>query len=87
MRKFVFFLFFLPLVAFAKSPSFGPDVGQILGGDEGEACQIMLCLSDPAGQDLEECEEPLKEWEKTRPEERPRKLEKCPMVTGGLGGD
>ncbi|MBF6615627.1 MAG: hypothetical protein ITG07_02765 [Candidimonas sp.] len=87
MRTFVILLCCVPVLAFAKAPSFGPDVSQFLGGEEGEACQIIMCLSDPAGQDLEECEEPLREWETTRPEERPKKLEKCPMVTGGLGGD
>ncbi|MBA1280198.1 hypothetical protein [Stutzerimonas stutzeri] len=84
MRFFALFLVCLPFTAFsAMKPSFGPDPSMFLGGDEGDSCQIIMCLSDPAGQDLEECEEPIRKWEETRPEERPKLLEKCPMVTGG----
>jgi hypothetical protein len=58
----------------------------ILGGEEGDACQIKLCLSNPIGQGTSECQDPLQKWEQTRPEDRPDLLRKCPMVGGG-GGD
>ncbi|MBC7198264.1 MAG: hypothetical protein H5U32_03345 [Pseudomonas balearica] len=58
----------------------------ILGGEEGDACQIMLCLSDPSGKGLAECQQPLKKWENTKPKKRPGLLRKCPLVGGG-GGD
>lgn len=55
----------------------------ILGGEEGDACQIKLCLSNPVGQDISECDNPLKKWARTRSEDRPKLLRKCPMVGGG----
>lgn len=57
----------------------------ILGGEEGDACQIKVCLSDPMGQDIAECQDALNKWERTRPEDRPKLLRKCPMVGGGGG--
>lgn len=88
MRTLITMLALFPfLAAWAIEPGFGPDASMILGGDEGESCQIILCLSDPAGQDLAECKDPIEKWERTRPEDRPKLLRKCPMVTGGMGND
>lgn len=84
MRFIILVLVLMPVTAFAMKPSFGPDPSMILGGEEGDSCQIIMCLSDPLGQDISECQEPLERWERTRPEKRPELLEKCPMVTGGL---
>jgi len=69
-----------------EKPSFGPDKSQMLGGDEGDACTIKMCLSDPMGSDMEECKASLKRYFRMDPEDRPGFLAKCPMVTGGSGG-
>lgn len=66
-----------------EKPSFGPDKSQMLGGDEGDACTIKMCLSDPMGSDMEECKAALKRYFRMDPEDRPGFLKKCPMVTGG----
>lgn len=68
-----------------KAPAMD-QASNILGGEKGLACQIMLCLSDPSGKGLAECQQPLKKWENTKPKKRPGLLRKCPLVGGG-GGD
>jgi len=59
-------------------PKFGPKPGDLLEGDERDACEIKMCL-DTFGTDVEQCDRALKVWEETRPEERPELLRKCPM--------
>lgn len=61
-----------------KAP--GPDLSQILGGDEGDACQMRVCLSDPLGSDMEECEDALQKYARLEPHERATFLLKCPEV-------
>lgn len=63
--------------AFA-GPKFGPKPGDLLEGDERDACEIKMCL-ETGGIDYEQCDRALKVWEETRPEERPELLRKCPM--------
>lgn len=83
--------FFIGLLAVVASmavhansaPSFGPDTSKFLGGEEGDSCTVIMCLSDPAGQDLGECSDALQKFEQMRPEERPEFLKKCPKETGG----
>lgn len=83
-------LFPMLLIAFASitvnatgKPSFGPDASQFMGGDEGDACTMIMCLSNPAGQDMSECAAALRKYAEMDPDDRPGFLEKCPMVTGG----
>lgn len=52
----------------------------ILGGDEGDACKMLLCLSDPAGSGLPECKPPLDRYFSMEPEDRAGFLAQCPMV-------
>ena len=68
--------------AHAVSPAGGFDQSQVLGGDEGDACEMLLCLSNPAGKGLVECQEPLKKYFSMKPKKRPGFLEKCPLQGG-----
>lgn len=65
------------------APSFGPDPSQILGGDEGDACEMQVCLSNPMGKGIKECDKALQKYAKLRDDEKPKYLEKCPKVMGG----
>jgi len=80
---------FMSLSGFCYANSLG-DVpsgkGDILGGKEGDACQMLLCLSDPAGKGMDECKKPLKKYHKMDPDDRPSFLDKCPIIKGGGGG-
>lgn len=59
-----------------------PAPSQILEGNEGSACSMLLCLSNPAGKGLAECTAPLKKYFGMRPDKRPGFLSKCPLVGG-----
>jgi len=88
--RFFAALFFSSIVLTAHAigePSVGPDASQILGGKKGDSCTVIMCLSNPIGQDLAECSDALRKFERMRPEKRPAFLRKCPMVTGGQGND
>lgn len=65
------------------SPGFGPDPTQILGGDAGDACQVLVCLSDPIGKGLAECKKPLEKYAKMPDHKKPGFLQKCPQQQGG----
>jgi hypothetical protein len=64
-------------------PSAEPSQGKVMGGEEGSACQMLLCLSDPSGGGLKECSKPLKDYFSMDAKDRPGFLKKCPMVAGG----
>jgi len=57
-------------------------MSNILGGDEGDACEMIMCLSNPVGDTLKECEEPIRKYFKMKSQDRPGFLEKCPIVGG-----
>lgn len=57
--------------------AFGPKKGDLLEGDERDACEIKVCL-DSLGTNIKQCDRALKVWEKTRPSKRPELLRKCP---------
>lgn len=61
----------------AFKPGFAPDPSQILGGDEGTACEVLLCLS--MGSPPTECDEPLKKYFDMKKKKRPGFLQKCPV--------
>lgn len=83
MRFLILFALCIPVIANAMKPTVGPDASMILGGEEGDSCKIIMCLSDPIGQDIAECIPPLTLWEKTDPKDRPGLLSKCPKVSDG----
>lgn len=66
-------------------PTTGPDKSQLLGGDAGDACSMVLCLSNPVGKGLAECSAPLKKYFNLKRKKRPGFLSKCPMVKGEGG--
>ncbi|MDU4254432.1 hypothetical protein [Pseudomonas sp.] len=56
------------------------DPAQILGGKQGNACMMLLCLSDPQGKQLKECQKPLEDYYDMKPKRRPGYLASCPQV-------
>lgn len=69
----------LCLLSFAANAGepFGPKKGDLLEGDERDACEIKVCLQS-MGVDYEQCDRAMKVWEKTKPEKRPELLRKRP---------
>jgi hypothetical protein len=65
------------------TPSAGLDPSQILGGDAGDACQMLVCLSDPIGKGLAECKEPLEKYAKMPDHKKAGFLQKCPQQQSG----
>lgn len=64
-----------------------PKPEDLLGGDEGSACEMLLCLSNPLGEGLAECKEPLRKYFKIKPHRRPGYLERCPLNTSSGGNN
>lgn len=64
-------------------PSTGLDPSQILGGDAGDACQMLVCLSDPMGQGVDECKKPLEKYAKMPDHKKAAFLQKCPQQQSG----
>ena len=60
-------------------PGTTPDLSQVMGGDAGDACQMLVCLSDPIGQATDACAAPLKKYFDMKPNKRPGFLQKCPQ--------
>ncbi|MBA1250167.1 hypothetical protein G7019_21850 [Pseudomonas zeshuii] len=54
------------------------DSSQVLGGNAGSACQMILCLSNPSGKELSSCAAPLKRYFDMKPHRRPGFLAQCP---------
>jgi hypothetical protein len=54
---------------------------EILGGDAGLACEMILCLA-AVGAAPSACKSPLKKYFSLKPKKRPRFLAKCPKVSG-----
>lgn len=59
-------------------PKFGPKPGDLLKGDERDACEIKVCL-EKGGLDIQQCDRAIRVWEETDPKDRPDLLRKCPM--------
>jgi hypothetical protein len=56
-----------------------PKPGDLLLGDAGDACQMLVCLSDLAqAKLLPDCSPPLKRYWDMKPHDRPGFLGKCP---------
>lgn len=64
----------VPVMTLAGQPD-------ILGGDAGLACEIILCLA-AVGAAPSACKSPLKKYFSLKPKKRPRLLAKCPKVSG-----
>lgn len=62
----------------------GAQAGDFLEGDQKTACEVLMCLS--TGNRPDECDEPLKDYQKIRPERRAGFLHKCPKEGGGGAG-
>lgn len=58
-----------------------PAPDAVLEGDEADACSMLLCLSDPSGKGLAECEGPLRKFSELEPGKGPDFLSKCPVVS------
>ena len=68
----------LMATAVQAGQGFGPKKGDLLEGDERDACEIKVCLQS-FGVDYEQCDRAMKVWEETDPDDRPDLLRKCPM--------
>lgn len=54
--------------------------GEVLGGDAGSACEMLLCLA-AVGSAPSACKEPLKKYFSMKPKRRAGFLSKCPKVS------
>lgn len=64
----------------SSSNSNDGDSSSIMSGDPALACQMLICLSHPMGNDLAECAPPLKAYNDMKPKRRPNFLSLCPKV-------
>jgi len=71
-----------PALALGADDTSGGDSAQVLAGKQGKACQTLLCLSDPTGKSLPECQKPLSDYYDMKPHKRPGFLASCPKVGG-----
>lgn len=55
-----------------------PKPGDLLLGDAGDACQMIVCLSDAVGKVTPECAPPLQRYFDMPSHKRPKFLELCP---------
>lgn len=54
----------------------------ILGGKKGLSCQVLLCLSDPAGQNIPACKGPLNYFNALKSKQKSPFLALCPKSGG-----